>query len=66
MVSAELKVRFFEALDREDGNVTVAARSVGLNRNTAYSWTRHAGIRGRGKPGTEVFKAFTEALAASH
>ncbi|TYQ04537.1 UNVERIFIED_ORG: hypothetical protein L601_002200000010, partial [Gordonia westfalica J30] len=29
MVSAELKELFFEALDREYGNVTAAARSVG-------------------------------------
>lgn len=49
MVSAELKVRFFEALDREHGNVTAAARSVGLNRNTAYGWTRRAGLHGRGR-----------------
>ena len=52
MVSAESKDRFFQALDREGGNVTVAARSVGLNRNTAYGWIRRAGLRGRGKPGT--------------
>ncbi|ASR04537.1 IS30 family transposase [Gordonia alkanivorans] len=52
MVSAELKELFFEALDREYGNVTAAARSVGVNRATAYGWVRRAGLRGRGKRGT--------------
>ena len=52
MVSAELKARFFEALDREAGSVTAAARAVGVTRNTAYGWARKAGLRGRGKPGT--------------
>ncbi|KSZ56904.1 integrase [Rhodococcus pyridinivorans KG-16] len=52
MVSAGLKDRFFEALDREDGNVSAAARSVGLSHNTAFGWMRRAGLRGRGKPGT--------------
>jgi IS30 family transposase len=47
-----LKSRFFEALDREDGSVTGAARAVGVNRHTAASWARKAGVRGRGKPGT--------------
>lgn len=51
MVSAELKDRFFEALDREGGSVTVAARCVGVNRSTASGWVRRAGLRGRGKPG---------------
>jgi IS30 family transposase/transposase-like protein len=46
-----LKARFFEALDREDGSVTGAARAVGVNRHTAASWARKAGVRGRGKPG---------------
>lgn len=50
-MSAELKVRFFEALDREDGSVSAAARVVGMNRNTAYVWARKAGVPGRGKPG---------------
>lgn len=45
-----LKARFFEALDREDGNIVAAARTVGLNRNTAAMWARKAGVRGRGKP----------------
>ncbi|GHI44476.1 hypothetical protein ScoT_06500 [Streptomyces albidoflavus] len=45
-----LKARFFEALDQEDGNVVAAARAVGLNRNTAATWARKAGVRGRGKP----------------
>jgi IS30 family transposase len=47
----ELKARFFEALEREQGSVANAARTVGVNRATAYGWARAAGIRGRGKPG---------------
>lgn len=47
-----LKARFFEALDREGGSITAAARAVGVNRNTAFGWARQAGVRGRGKPGT--------------
>ena len=38
MVSDELKVAFFQALERGDGSITVAARDVGVNRNTAYGW----------------------------
>jgi transposase, IS30 family len=53
VVSAELKARFFEALDREDGSVAAAARAVGANRNTAFGWARKAGVRGRGKPGRD-------------
>lgn len=45
-----LKARFFEALDKEGGSVTAAARAVGVNRNTAFSWARKAGVRGLGKP----------------
>lgn len=52
MVSEELKVRFFEALDREDGNISSSARAVGVSRDTAFGWARKAGIRGRGKSGT--------------
>ncbi len=52
MVSAELKALFFEALAREDGNVSVAARGVGVNLNTAFGWVRRAGLVGRGRPGT--------------
>jgi IS30 family transposase len=44
----ELKARFFDALDREDGNIAAAIRAVGVNRNTAYSWARIAGQRGKG------------------
>ncbi len=47
-----LKARFFEALDRENGSVTGAARAVGVNPHTAASWARKAGVGGRGKPGT--------------
>ena len=41
---AELKEKFFEILDRV-GSVTVAAREAGVNRATAFGWTRHAGRR---------------------
>ncbi|GAA2639389.1 hypothetical protein GCM10010411_94500 [Actinomadura fulvescens] len=46
-----LKARFFEALDRENGSISGAARAVGVNRATAYGWARKAGVRGRGKTG---------------
>lgn len=52
MVSTELKAKFFEALDRHDGNISAAARAVGADRGTAFSWARKAGVRGRGKSGT--------------
>lgn len=48
----DLKARFFEALDRENGSVSGAARVVGVNRATAFGWARKAGVRGRGKTGT--------------
>lgn len=44
VVSEQMKERFFAELDRV-GSVTVAARSVGVNRNTAFGWTRAAGRR---------------------
>jgi IS30 family transposase len=43
-VSAELKAKFFEILDRV-GGVATAAREAGVNRNTAYGWVRRAGHR---------------------
>jgi transposase, IS30 family len=43
-VSAELKAKFFEILDRV-GSVTAAAREASINRNTAYAWVRRAGRR---------------------
>ncbi|MBV9026758.1 MAG: hypothetical protein JO362_23850 [Streptomycetaceae bacterium] len=46
-----LKARFFEALDKENGSITAAARAVGVNRNTAFGWARQAGIRGRVRRG---------------
>jgi hypothetical protein len=52
MVFEVLKARFFEALDRENGSISGAARAVGVNRATAYGWARKAGVRGRGKTGT--------------
>lgn len=52
MAFAELKAKFFEVLERCDGDISAAARSVGVNRNTAYGWTRKAGVAGRGKTGT--------------
>lgn len=39
-----LKARFFEALDRENGSVTGAARAVGVNRATAFGWARKDGV----------------------
>lgn len=48
----EQKRQFFEALEQYEGNITDAARAVGVSRNTAYGWARKAGVRGRGKPGT--------------
>jgi IS30 family transposase len=52
VVSEELRARFFEALDRENGSISGAARAVGVTRATAGGWARKAGIRGRGKTGT--------------
>ncbi len=52
MVSAELRAGFFEALGREGGSVSAAARVVGVSVSTAFGWARKAGIRGRGKTGT--------------
>ena len=51
MVSQELRARFFQALDREDGSVSAAARAVGVNRNTAFGRARKEGVRGCGKLG---------------
>ena len=49
--AAELRARFLARLDVV-GNVTVAARELGLNPNTAYGWARKAGRRSerRGHP----------------
>jgi transposase, IS30 family len=52
VVSEELRARFFEALDRENGSISGAARAIGVSRATAFGWARKAGIRGRGKTGT--------------
>lgn len=49
----DLKARFFEALDQKNGSVSGAARVVGVSRHTAAAWARKAGVRGRGKPGTD-------------
>ena len=51
MVSADVRARFFEALDRENGSISGAARAVGVNRATAFGWAREAGVRGRGTAG---------------
>jgi IS30 family transposase len=51
VLSPELRERFFEALEREGGNVSVASRAVGVNLNTAFGWVRRAGLRGRGRTG---------------
>jgi IS30 family transposase len=53
LVSGELKAEFFAALDRMDGNVTGAARAVGVNPATAFSWMRKLGVRGRGPSGAK-------------
>ena len=47
---AEQRSAFFEVLDRV-GSVTLAARELGLNRNTCFGWARKAGIRSNGTPG---------------
>ncbi|MCP2197827.1 hypothetical protein LX90_001501, partial [Lentzea flava] len=52
MGSEELRARFFEALDREDGNISAAARAVRVSRGRAVRWAHAAGVRGRGKTGT--------------
>jgi IS30 family transposase len=52
LVSQELKTQFFQALDRENGSISAAARAVGANVATAFGWAHKAGIRGRGKTGT--------------
>jgi transposase, IS30 family len=49
VVSEELRARFFEALNREKGSISGAARVVGVNRGTAFGWAQKVGIRGRGK-----------------
>jgi IS30 family transposase len=44
VVSGHLRDQFFVELDRV-GSVTLAARAVGVNRNTAFGWARAAGRR---------------------
>lgn len=56
----DLKARFFEALNRENGSISGAARAVGVNRATAYGWARKAGVRGRGKTGTSGHRGRAE------
>jgi IS30 family transposase len=51
VVSEGLKARFFEVLDQENGNISAAARAVGVNCATAFGWARKAGVHGRGKTG---------------
>jgi IS30 family transposase len=41
---AQVKIRFFASFDRT-GSVTVSAAELGINRNTAFSWARAAGLR---------------------
>lgn len=67
MVSVELKVQFLVALDRERGNVTRAARQVGVSRSTAHEWTRQAGLQahGRGGHGRHPRRAEYDLLRAS-
>ena len=62
----QLRVRFFEVLDQQDGHVSAAARVVGVSRHTAAGWARRAGVRGRGKSraGGHPGRARYEALRA--
>ncbi|MFD3684832.1 hypothetical protein ACFWTE_08460 [Nocardiopsis sp. NPDC058631] len=41
---ARLRARFLELM-AQTGNVTDLARSLGINRNTAFGWARKAGLR---------------------
>ncbi|GMA26444.1 hypothetical protein GCM10025864_42030 [Luteimicrobium album] len=50
----EVKKAFFAALDRLDGNITGAAREVGVHPATAFTWTKKLGIRGRGPSGAKL------------
>jgi len=47
--SAETKQEFFDLLDR-GGTVRAAADALGVNRGTAYSWVRRAGLTMRREP----------------
>lgn len=46
---ARLRARFLELM-AEVGNVTEAARRLGVNRNTAFSWARKAGLGSKRLP----------------
>jgi hypothetical protein len=52
-----LKARFVEALDREDGSITAAARAVGANRNTA--------VRRNGFPAPQASSMIKQTVEAS-
>ncbi|GGW33209.1 hypothetical protein GCM10010340_08690 [Streptomyces griseoloalbus] len=54
---AGLRERFLARLDAV-GNVTVVARELGMNRNTAFSWARKAGLRSqrRRHPGRDEYE----------
>lgn len=60
MVSGESRAEFFEALDRQDGSISGAARAVGVSRAMAFGWARQVGVRGRGKSGTSVHPSRAE------
>jgi len=47
--SASLKARFLALMD-EIGSVTVVARMLGINPNTAYGWARRAGLSSKRVP----------------
>ena len=49
--SAEQRAAFFVVFDRLGGDVSAAARELGLGRVTCASWVRQAGLRGQGRPG---------------
>ena len=48
------RAAFFDAFDRLGGDVSAAARELGLNRTTCAVWVRKAGLRGQGRPGARA------------
>ncbi len=60
-----LRERFLARLDAV-GNVTVVARELGVNRNTAFGWARKAGLRSqrRRHPGREEYERLRAAGVA--
>lgn len=50
-----LKARFFELMTTI-GSVSVVARELGINRNTAFTWARQAGLSSKRIPSTNSAK----------